>query len=88
MLTFDSEEIRNYSLMDGKESYDYVLSADLTTLTLKRSDSQFYDIYGLFFSSSASSVRHLACIFAILLSNKNPSESSLKVFEQQITDFS
>ena len=36
MLTFDSEAIRNYSLMDGKESYDYVLSADLTTLTLKR----------------------------------------------------
>ena len=32
MLTFDSEEIRNYSLMDGKESYDYVLSADLTTV--------------------------------------------------------
>ena len=39
MLTFDSEAIRNYSLMDGKESYDYVLSADLTTLTLKRFDS-------------------------------------------------
>ena len=39
ILTFDSEEIKNYSLMDGKESYDYVLSADLTTLTLKRSDS-------------------------------------------------
>ena len=38
MLTFDSEEIRNYSLMDGKESYDYVLSADLTTLTFNRSD--------------------------------------------------
>ena len=39
MLPFDSEEIRNYSLMDGKESYDYVLSADLTTITFKRSDS-------------------------------------------------
>ena len=39
ILTFDSEEIKNYSLMDGKESYDYVLSADLTTLTLKRSDN-------------------------------------------------
>ena len=38
MVTFDSEEIRNYSL-DGKKSYDYVLSADLTTLTLKRSDN-------------------------------------------------
>ena len=39
MLTFYSEEINNYSLMDGKKSYDYVFSADLTTLTLKRSDS-------------------------------------------------
>ena len=39
MLTFDSEAIRNYSLMDGKKSYDYVFNADLTTLTLKRSDS-------------------------------------------------
>ena len=40
MLTFDSDEIKNYSLMDGKESYDYVLSADLTTtIALKRSDS-------------------------------------------------
>ena len=41
MLTFDSEEIKNYSLMDGKESCEYVLSADLTTVTvmLKRSDS-------------------------------------------------
>ena len=39
ILTFDSEGIRNYSLMDGKESYDYVLNADLTTVTLKRSDS-------------------------------------------------
>ena len=69
MLTFDSEQIRNYSLMDGKESYDYVLSADLTTLTFNRSDS-FFDIYGLFFGSSASSVHHLACISAILLSKR------------------
>ena len=47
ILTFDSEEIKNYSLMDGKESYDYVLSADLTTLTLKRSDS-FMIIWSVF----------------------------------------
>ena len=31
MLTFDSEEISNYSLIDGKKSHDYVLSADLST---------------------------------------------------------
>ena len=39
VLTFDSEEIKNYSLMDSQESYDYVLSADLSTVTSKRYDN-------------------------------------------------
>ena len=38
ILTFDSEEITNYSLMDGKEIYAYVLRADLTIFTLQSSD--------------------------------------------------
>ena len=33
MLTFDSEEIKNYSLMDGKKSYDYVYSVLILLLS-------------------------------------------------------
>ena len=39
LLTFDSEEIRNHSLMDGKKSHAYVLSADLSTVMFTKSDS-------------------------------------------------
>ena len=39
LLTFDSEEIRNHSLMDGKKSHAYVFSADLSTVTFTKSDS-------------------------------------------------
>ena len=49
MLTFDSEEIISHSLMDGKKSRGYVLSADLSTLTLTRSDG--YMIFMVCFSA-------------------------------------
>ena len=39
ILTFDSEEIFNYSLTDGRITNGYVLSADLTIFTFKTSDS-------------------------------------------------
>ena len=39
VLTFDSEEITNYSLINGTESLDYVLSADLSVITFKSSNS-------------------------------------------------
>ena len=48
MLTFDSEEIISHSLIDGKKSRGYVLSADLSTLTLTRSDG--YMIFMVCFS--------------------------------------
>ena len=38
LLTFDSEEIISHSLMDGKKSQGYVLSADLSILTPMRFD--------------------------------------------------
>ena len=88
MLAFDSKEIISYSLIDGKKPRDYVLSTDLSTFTFMRSDSFMIVIYGLFFSSFGSLIRRLADIFTIFLSNNNPSKSTLKVFEQQITDFS
>ena len=49
MSTFDSEEIISHSLMDGKKSRGYVLSADLSTLTLTRSDG--YMIFMVCFSA-------------------------------------
>ena len=39
MLTIDSEEIINYSLMDDKKSRSYVLTADLSTVLFTKSDS-------------------------------------------------
>ena len=49
MLTFDSEEIISHSLMDGKKSRGYVLSADLSVLTHTRSDG--YMIFMVCFSA-------------------------------------
>ena len=39
MLTFEAEEITKISLMDGKESHDYVLKVDLSIVMFKRYDS-------------------------------------------------
>ena len=39
MLTFDSEEIRSHSLMDGKDSRGYVLIADLSTIMFTKTDN-------------------------------------------------
>ena len=39
VLTFDSVEITNYSLTNGTKSHDYVLSADLSVITFKTSNS-------------------------------------------------
>ncbi len=39
VLTFDSEEITNYSLTNCTKSHDYVLSADLNVITFKTSNS-------------------------------------------------
>ena len=49
MLTFNSEKIISHSLIDGKKSRGYVLSADLSTLTLTRSDG--YMIFMVCFSA-------------------------------------
>ena len=37
LLTFNHEEIANYSLRDGLESYDYVLKADSSIVLFKNS---------------------------------------------------
>ena len=39
VLTFDSEEITNYSLINGSESHDYALSADLSVVLFKTPNS-------------------------------------------------
>ena len=39
VLTFDSAEITNYSLINGTKSHDYVLSADFSVITFKISNS-------------------------------------------------
>ena len=39
MLTFDSEEIRSHSLMDGKDSRGYVLIADLSIIMFTKTDN-------------------------------------------------
>ena len=39
VLTFNSKEVRHHSLMDGKKSHGYVLSADLSTVMFTRPDS-------------------------------------------------
>ena len=88
MLMFDSEEITNYSLMDGKESHDYVLRADLSIITFKSSDSFVIFMTCMFCCLFGSSVCHVSCVFTLFLSNKNPSKTTLKVFEQQAPDFS
>ena len=49
MLTFDTEEIISHSLMDGKKSRGYVLSADLSILTPTRFDG--YMIFMVCFSA-------------------------------------
>ena len=38
-LTFDSEEITNYSLINGSESHDYALRADLSVVSFKSPNS-------------------------------------------------
>ena len=62
MLTFDAEEITNYSLMDGKESHDYVLKADLSIVTFKR-----YDGFVIFMALFALLLLLLFVIFPVLL---------------------
>ena len=62
MLTFDSEEITNYSLMDGKESHDYVLRADLSIITFKSSDS-----FVIFVTCFAAFLVLLFVIFPVFL---------------------
>ena len=39
VLTFDSEEITNYSLINGSKSYDYALSVDLSVVLFKTPNS-------------------------------------------------
>ena len=41
ILTFDNEEIINYSLTSGTESHGYVLKADLSIITFKTFNPQF-----------------------------------------------
>ena len=45
MLTFDSEEIISYSLVDRKVTRDYVLSADLSTLSNSIKSSDYFLIF-------------------------------------------
>ena len=50
MLTFDSKEVTNYSLTDDKKSRGYILSADLSTLSLTFTRSDVFMIFMVCFS--------------------------------------
>ena len=57
MLTFDLEKITYYSLMDGHESHDYAIIADISIIIMKTTNYYFIAImcltfYLLYFSST------------------------------------
>ena len=87
VLTFDSEEITNYSLINGSKSHDYALSADLSVVLFKTPNS-----FMIFMMCFVVLLILLFFIFprafALLLSNKNSSELALKMHEQQNPNFS
>ena len=86
MLTFDSEEIRSHSLMDGKDSRGYVLIADLSIIMFTKTDKFMISMvcFSIFFGYH---IRHISCFFAIFLSNKISSKPTLKIFEQPTINF-
>ena len=77
VLTFDSEEITNYSLMDSKESHDYVLSADLSIITFKSSDS-----FVIFMTCFAVLLVLLFVIFPVILLFFSPTKIFRRVLSK------
>ena len=62
MLTYDSEEIFNYSLTDGRITNGYVLSTDLTIFAFKSSDS-----FMIFMTCFSALLVFLFIIFPVFL---------------------
>ena len=84
VLTFDSEEITNYSLINGTKFHDYALYADLSVITFKISNS-FVIFMACFMILLILLFFHLSSVF---LSNENSSELALKMHGQQNPNFS
>ena len=88
ILTFDNEEIINYSLTSGTESHGYVLKADLSVITFKTFNPQFIIFMMCFVVLLTVLFVIFSCAFAVTLSNESSPEIALKMYEQQTLDIS